>query len=163
MFFFYEMECPQQGSNLKVHPYPFVLNIGRFTFDSSYRSNNVVEATRIRNAIKRFEQTKVANEDSASKMLGGTRMQRIIVAVTPNWQLSTVSQLLTRSSQISAITPQIQSQYPFVLNIPMAQLWRGLIPYTVHPGFVEGAPNVPRASWCPGEGTACAHLPTING
>ena len=110
LFLFYEMECPQQGSNLKVHPYPFVLNIGRFTFDSSYRSNNVGEATRIRNAIKRFEQTKVANEDSASKMLGGTRMQRIIVSVIHN-SLSAVSQLLTRSSQISAITPQIESSF----------------------------------------------------
>ena len=41
----------------------------------------------IRNAIKRFEQTKVANEDSASKMHGGTRMQRIIVPVIASWQL----------------------------------------------------------------------------
>ena len=60
----------------------------------------------MRNATKGFEQTKVANEESASNMLGGTRMQRIIFSAMPNWQLSTVSQFLPRSSQISAITPQ---------------------------------------------------------
>ena len=82
-------------------------------------------------------------------------MQRIIVSVTPtSWQLSTVSQLLTRSSQISTITSQIQSPYPLVLNAPMAQLGWRLIPYTAHPGFGVGTPSVhtdARASWCPGE------------
>ena len=68
----------------------------------------------MRNAPKRFEQTKVANEESASNMLGGTRMQWIICSAIPNWQLSTVSQFLPRSSQISAITLQIKSPYPFV-------------------------------------------------
>ena len=41
----------------------------------------------MRNATKGLEQTKVANEESASNMLGGTRMQRIIVSVIPNSQL----------------------------------------------------------------------------
>ena len=42
----------------------------------------------IRNARKRLEQKMVANEDSASNMLGGTRMQRIIVSVIANCPIS---------------------------------------------------------------------------
>ena len=83
-----------------------------------------------------------------------------------NSQLATLSRFPIINSQLPNLSyhPQIQSQYPFVLNIPMAQLWRGLIPYTAHPGFGDGAPNVhtyARASWCPAEGTARAHLPTL--
>ena len=49
----------------------------------------------IRNARKRSEQTKVANENSVRNMLAGTRIQQIIVAV----QLATLNRFPTINSQ----------------------------------------------------------------
>ena len=49
---------------------------------------------------------------------------------------------------------QPESPYPIAWNIPKARLEWILIPYTAHPAFGDGAPNVhtyARASWCPDE------------
>ena len=72
------------------------------------------QETMIWNAIQSFEQTKVANKDSASKMRGGLSLQRIVVSVILNSQLSAVSQSLTPNSQISVLNSQIKlsSQFP---------------------------------------------------
>ena len=66
------------------------------------------ETTRIWNAIPSSEQTKVANKQSASKMLGGPRLQRIVVSVTPDSQFSAASQSLTPNSHISVFNSQIK-------------------------------------------------------
>ena len=71
------------------------------------------QETMIWNAIQSFEQTKVANKDSASKMRGGPSLQRIVVSVILNSQLSAVSQSLTPNSQISVLNSQIKLSSQF--------------------------------------------------